>query len=75
MLAHSTHLRGAGTVDAAGVEHPRVRMTLASGVPEEVVRRAGLGYLDPADVDVAAYGADPDTLVVPHAGEVLHRLR
>ena len=75
VLAHSTHLRGAGTVDAAGVEHPRVRVTLASGVPEDVVRRAGLGYLDPAEVDVAAHEADPDTLVVPHAGEVLHRLR
>lgn len=75
VLAHSTHLRGAGTVDADGVEHPRVRVTLASGVPEDVVRRAGLGYLDPVDVDVVAFQADPDTLVVPHAGEVLHRLR
>jgi hypothetical protein len=34
-----------------------------------------LTYLDPATVDLAAYEADPDTFVVPHAGEVLHRLR
>jgi hypothetical protein len=26
-------------------------------------------------VDVAAYEADPDTFVEPHAGEVLYRLR
>ena len=29
----------------------------------------------PAEVDVAAYEADPDTFVEPHAGEVLYRLR
>jgi hypothetical protein len=39
------------------------------------VRAVNLNYLDPASVDVAAYEADPDTFVVPHAGEVLYRLR
>jgi hypothetical protein len=39
------------------------------------VEAVSLGYLDPAEVDVAAYGADPDTFVEPHAGEVLYRLR
>ena len=34
-----------------------------------------LTYLDPATVDVAAYEADPDTFVEPHAGEILYRLR
>jgi lactate racemase len=33
-----------------------------------------LNYLNPADVDIAAYQADPDTFVEPHAGEVLYRL-
>jgi len=33
-----------------------------------------LNYLDPAAVDIAAYEADPDTFVEPHAGEVLYRL-
>ena len=75
VLAHSTHLRGAGTWDPETGEHPRVRVTLATGIPEDVVRRANLGYLDPATVDVAAAEADPDTFVVPDAGEVLFRLR
>ncbi|GEL25209.1 hypothetical protein PSU4_41630 [Pseudonocardia sulfidoxydans NBRC 16205] len=75
VLAHSTHLRGAGTYDAAtGEERLRVRVTLATAIPEEVCHAVNLGYLDPASVDVAAYEADPDTLVVPRAGEMLFRL-
>ena len=74
VLAHSTHLRGAGSWTAADGEHSRVTVTLATGVPEAVVRAANLNYLDPASVDLAAYEADPDTFVVPDAGEVLFRL-
>ncbi|GAB3591642.1 lactate racemase domain-containing protein [Angustibacter peucedani] len=75
-LAHSTHLRGAGTYDAeTGEERLRVRVTLATGVPEEVCHQVGLGYLDPAGLDLAAAEADDDTFVVPDAGEVLYRLR
>ncbi len=76
VLAHSTHLRGAGTYDPeSGEERLRVTVTLATGIEEEAVRGANLDYLDPADVDLAALEADPDTLVVPSAGEVLFRLR
>ncbi|AGZ41642.1 lactate racemase domain-containing protein [Actinoplanes friuliensis] len=75
VLAHSTHLRGAGTYDAAtGEERLRVNVTLATGIPEEVCRSVNLGYRDPGTIDVAAFEADPDTLVVPRAGEVLFRL-
>lgn len=75
VLAHSTHLRGAGTYDEQNGERLRLTVTLATGIPEEVVRAANLDHLDPATVDVAAFEADPDTLVVPQAGEVLFRLR
>ncbi|MFF3500197.1 lactate racemase domain-containing protein [Streptomyces sp. NPDC003247] len=75
VLAHSTHLRGAGTYDEEHGERCRVTVTLATGIPEDVVRAANLGHLDPAEVDVEAFAADPDTLVVPEAGEVLYRLR
>jgi len=76
VLAHSTHLRGAGTFDAAtGQERLRVRVTLATAIPEDVCRAANLGYLDPALVDPAEFARDPDTLVVPRAGETLFRLR
>jgi len=75
VLAHSTHLRGAGTWDPEHGERDRVTVTLATGIPEKVVRGANLDYLDPASVDPAAFAADPETLVVPQAGEVLFRLR
>ncbi|HEV2896122.1 MAG TPA: lactate racemase domain-containing protein, partial [Actinomycetota bacterium] len=76
VLAHSTHLRGAGTYDeATGIEHGRVTVTLATGIPEDEVRAVNLDYLDPAAVDPDAWAADPDTLVVPRAGEDLFRLR
>jgi hypothetical protein len=74
-LAHSTHLRGQGTWDAVHGERNRVAVTLATGIPADVVRSVNLGYLDPTLVDIAAYQADPDTFVEPHAGEVLYRLR
>jgi len=74
-LAHSTHLRGQGTWDPERGEMNRVSVTLATGIPEDVVRTANLNYLDPATVDLAAYEADPDTFEEPHAGEVLYRLR
>lgn len=74
-LAHSTHLKGAGTFDPIHGETSRVTVTLATSIPEDVVRAVNLDYLDPADVDIAAYENDPDTLVLPQAGEVLYRLR
>jgi nickel-dependent lactate racemase len=74
-LAHSTHLRGAGTWDPVEGEKDRVTVTLATGISEADVRAVNLNYLDPASIDLADYETDPDTLVVPDAGEVLFRLR
>lgn len=76
VLAHSTHLRGAGTyVD--GVERPRARVTLASRIPAETCEQLGLGYLDPDAVDPADWSGreDEGVLVVPRAGETLYRMR
>lgn len=76
ILAHSTHVKGQGRFDpATGIETPRIRVTLATGIPRERCERINLGYLDPAAVDPDAWRADPDTLVVPRAGEVLYRLK
>jgi len=78
VLAHSTHLKGLGRYDAGtGVETPRIRVTLATGISEQRCRNLNLGYLDPAQVDVEAWkGRESEgVLVVPRAGEVLYRLR
>jgi nickel-dependent lactate racemase len=75
ILAHSTHVKGLGTYDpATGRETPRVRVTLATGISRERCERINLGYLDPATVDVGTWKKDPDTLVVPRAGEMLYRV-
>jgi nickel-dependent lactate racemase len=76
VLAHSTHLRGAGTYDPASArEELRVKVTLATAIPADVCHAANLGYLDPSTVDIDEFTRDPDTLVVPRAGETLFRLR
>ena len=75
ILAHSTHLRGLGAFDAScGLETPRIRVTLATGISRERCTRINLGYLDPSDVDFAAWQAQDDWLVVPRAGELLYRV-
>jgi nickel-dependent lactate racemase len=73
-LAHSTHLFGAGTYDPVHGERQRVRVTLATGIPEAVVTRANLAYLNPAGINPDDWETDPLALVVPDAGEVLYRL-
>jgi hypothetical protein len=75
VLAHSTHVRGGGRYEA-GVETPRIRLTLATGIPAEVCAQVSLGYADPRDIDPRRYlGREAEgVLYVPDAGEVLYRL-
>lgn len=76
ILAHSTHVKGAGSYDAAsGVETPRIQVTLATGIPRERCQRINLGYHDFRDIDPQAWAnrEDEGILLVPHAGEVLYR--
>jgi hypothetical protein len=78
VLAHSTHLRGIGSYDAdSGVEKPRIRVTLATGIPQDRCERVNLGYLDPASIDVSEWEGreEEGILVVPKAGEMLYRLK
>jgi nickel-dependent lactate racemase len=77
VLAHSTHVKGAGDYDeATGVETARVTVTLATAIPPERCRQINLGYLDPATIDPEAWSANAgeDVLVVPRAGEHLYRV-
>ena len=76
ILAHSTHVKGLGTWED-GVERPRARVTLATGLPEALCRKINLGWRDPASIDPAAWrGREAEgVLVVPQAGETLYRLR
>ena len=74
ILAHSTHVRGLGKYDAScGLETPRIRVTLATGIPRERCDRINLGYLDPATVNPDEWQR-PGWLVVQRAGEMLYRV-
>ncbi len=78
ILAHSTHVKGLGTYDAATrTETPRIQVTLATSIPEERCRRVNLGYVDPTGIQREAWEGreDEGMLVVPRAGEMLYRLR
>jgi nickel-dependent lactate racemase len=76
VIAHSTHLRGLGSY-ADGIEKPRITVTLASSISRERVERVGLNYRDPATIDPQDWAnrADEGILLVPHAGEILYRLK
>ncbi len=76
ILAHSTHVKGLGTYDAAvGIESPRIRVTLATAIPRERCERINLGYLDPATIDPKKWtGGGGRELVVARAGEMLYRV-
>ena len=75
ILAHSTHVKGLGRFDdGSGCETPRIRVTLATGIPRERCERINLGYLDPAGIDLAACASQEGCLVVPRAGELLYRI-
>lgn len=78
ILAHSTHVHGLGTYDATtGVETPRVRVTLATGLSEAECRAINLGYRDWRTLqpeDFAGREAE-GVLLEPKAGERLYHLR
>jgi nickel-dependent lactate racemase len=77
VLGHSTQLSGIGEYDPqTGIERPRIQVTLATSLSEEVCRSINLGYRDPQQIDPSEWEArpDPDLLVVRRAGEVLYRL-
>lgn len=78
VLAHSTHLKGAGSFDAAhGIESPRIQVTLATSIPEERCRQVNLGYRDPKTINPEEWAnrKDEGILLVRKGGEVLYRLR
>ena len=76
VLAHSTHVRGDGAF-ADGVEYPRANVTLATRLSRADCDQLALGYLNPDEVDAAAWQnrQDEGLLYVPKAGEMLYRTR
>lgn len=75
-LAHCTHVFGGGSYEN-GVEVPRAKVTLATGIPEAVCREINLGYRDWRSLRVEDYAnrEHEGVLLVPKAGEQLYKLR
>jgi nickel-dependent lactate racemase len=76
VLAHSTHLKGAGSYEG-GVEKPRIQVTLATGISEAETRALNLEYRDPNTLDPNSFaGREREgVLYIPRAGEYLYRLK
>ena len=76
VLAHSTHVRGIGTFEQ-GVERCRIRVTLATGIPEQACRDINLGYRDPRTIHPNQFAnrESEGVLCVPKAGELLFQLK
>ena len=76
VLAHSSHVYGAGTFEG-GIEKPRIKVTLATGLSESQCREVNLGYRDWRGIRPETFaGRDHEgVLFVPKAGEILYRQR
>lgn len=78
VIAHSTHLRGQGTYDLhSRIEKPRIKVTLATGIPKERCRSLGLNYIDPASIRLEDWmGREAEGIkLIPRAGETLFRVK
>lgn len=78
ILAHSIHLYGQGSYDAAtGVEKPRIHVTLATSIPEAQCRNLNLGYIDYRTINLEDWKDRESEGVkfIPHAGEILYRVK
>jgi lactate racemase len=72
VAAHLAHVSYGSRVGMDGKIAPRYRITLASGIPEDVCARVRLGFATCASIDLERARLDPDTLVVEHAGRDLY---
>src|SRR5205807_9338224 len=78
ILAHSIHLYGQGSYDAAThTEKPRIHVTLATSISEPQCRNLNLGYLDYKTINLEDWKTREyeGIKLIPHAGEILYRLK
>ena len=76
VLAHSTHVRGAGKMEN-GIEIPNLRVALASKISKEDCKRLNLDYIDPRSISIDAWKdrEEEGILYIPRAGEMLYKAR
>jgi nickel-dependent lactate racemase len=76
VLAHSTHVRGIGKM-VNGKEQCRIKLTIATRIPESVCHQINVEYRDPATINIEEFAKreDEGVLLVRKAGEMLHQLK
>ncbi len=78
VLAHSTHVKGMGTYNEKTImETPRIQVTLATGISKQRCDLINLSYLDPTTICLDDWQQieTENILIVPHAGEMLYRIK
>ena len=78
ILAHSAHVHGIGTYDEkTGIETPRVRVSLATGLTPEECKQVNLGYRDWRTIRKEDYAnrEHEGIFLEPKAGERLYHLK
>jgi len=78
ILAHSIHLYGQGSYDAdTQIEKTRIKVTLATSIPESQCRNLNLGYLDYRSINLEDWkNREAEGIkLIAHAGEILYRLQ
>lgn len=75
VLAHSTNVRGIGSYENQK-EKPRIRVTLATSIPESLCSQVNLGYRDPIGMNPEEWKnrEEEGKLYVENAGGILYRL-
>ncbi len=75
VLSHLIAVKGTGTY-CSGLEEPRIRVVLATGIPEKTCRAVNLEYMNPDDIVPEQWKSreDEGILVIEDAGEVLYRV-
>jgi len=76
IMAHSTNVRGVGTF-SNGIEYPRIQVTLATSIPEDLCKAVNLGFRDYRSIDLNEWRSkqSDDLLIVENAGQNLYRLK
>lgn len=72
--AHCAHVKGIGKY-INGIEYPRVKVKLATSIPESLCTSVNLGFIDYNTIDLECYRnrEEEGILVVENAGEKLYK--
>jgi nickel-dependent lactate racemase len=75
VAAHVINVRGNAEYNPKnGEELFDFQVTLATGIPEDVCQRVGLGYRDPATIQKEDFEG-PHKLWIEHGGKYLYKLK